>query len=108
MPIARRPSGNVTMALFQPWPLGSAITVFCRAKRVPESPLKTSGNYKSAMLVANRFQVQIQSQRLKPPQRMEHPRSMWERKLTNGQTLTLACWPMLVSRPAPWEPIRSR
>ncbi len=42
MPIARRPSGSATMALFQPWPLGSAITVFRRAKRVPESPLKTS------------------------------------------------------------------
>lgn len=38
-------------------------------EKVGDSPLKTSGNYKSAMLVADRFQVQIQSQRLKAPQR---------------------------------------
>jgi len=38
---------------------------------VDGSPLKTSGNFKSAMLVGDRFQVQIASPRLRADQRKE-------------------------------------
>jgi hypothetical protein len=38
-------------------------------EKVDGFPLKTSGYAKSAILVADRFQVQIQSQRLKAPER---------------------------------------
>jgi hypothetical protein len=31
------------------------------------------------------------------PQRMEHPRLMWARELTNGRKLTPTCWATLVS-----------